>query len=75
VLENRPNQLGFNTLNLIKTQMISIKQIPMIIEFKVETVSLLSNLKRRYNEAIAYMQMKISDAKGFNRNFMVALLN
>ena len=47
----------------------------MIIEFKVETVSLLSNLKRRYKETITYMQMKISDAKGFNRNFMVALLN
>ncbi len=67
---NNPNQLGLRTFSLISTQRITTKQMPMTIEFKGLIGVSLSYLKRRYRETTAYIQMKISDANGFRRNFI-----
>ncbi|MBT8315652.1 MAG: hypothetical protein KJP26_14435 [Maribacter sp.] len=67
---NSPNQLGLRTFNLISTQRITTKQMPMAIEFMGLIGVSLSNLKRRYKETRAYIEIKISDANGLRRNFI-----
>ncbi|NNK76262.1 MAG: hypothetical protein HKP42_09405 [Maribacter sp.] len=66
-----PNQFGFSTFNLMSTQRITTKQIPMTIEFIGLIGVSLSYLKRRYNETMTYIEIKMSDAKGLRRNFIL----
>ncbi|WP_412984697.1 hypothetical protein [Pontimicrobium sp. IMCC45349] len=58
----------------MSAQIITTKPIPKTIEFTGLTGFSLSNLKRRNKDIITYTDMNISDANGFNLNFIFYIL-
>jgi hypothetical protein len=54
---------------------MTTKQTPITIEFMGLMGVSLSYLKRKYNDTMAYIQMKISEANGFRRNFILTDFN